>query len=465
MLKAKNVDIVGGPILKSIVMFAIPVMIGSLIQVLFNAADLMIVGQMASEAEKDIATAAIGSTSNIVNLLVNSFIGLSSGVSVLIARALGLGDEKRAKKISYTAIITSIIIGVIAMTACIVSASAFLEITDCPDDCIKEAQLYLDIYAIGVPFIMFYNFGSAIIRTTGDTQRPLYYIIISGVLNVALNIVFCLILEEKVAAVAIATTVSQIVSATCVCVHLLKVDGPCKLSLREISFSFSELGKIFKIGFPSAVNSSLFSIANLQITAAVNAYGSACMAGSAATSSLEGFGVAISNGFNSAVVPFVGQNVGAGKPKRVKQSIITCFILAASTNFLICLGIYLLREPLLALYLPQGGLAVEFASRKMVTVLLPYCIAFMYSTLSASMQAFGYSFVPMLNSIVTVLGMRVIWMTFIYPALLGSQTPSIATMDYLYICFPISWVLCLIAHSIAFAIVYTRYKKGKIASV
>ena len=274
MLKSKNVDITGGPILKSIILYAIPVMVGSLIQVFFNAADLMIVGQMASEAQKDLVTAAIGSTSNIVNLLVNSFIGLSSGVSVLIARSLGLGDEKRAKKISSTAVITSLAIGVIAMTICLLFSKTFLELIDCPEgECIEMAALYLDIYAIGVPFIMLYNFGSAIIRTTGDTQRPLYYIVVAGVINVALNIVFCLVLEQKVAAVALATTISQAISAVCVTVHLFKMRSPCKISLKEISFDFSELGKIFKIGFPSAVNSSLFSIANLQITAAVNAYG------------------------------------------------------------------------------------------------------------------------------------------------------------------------------------------------
>ena len=251
MLKSKNVDITGGPILKSIILYAIPVMIGSLIQVFFNAADLMIVGQMASEEVKDLVTASIGATSNIVNLLVNSFIGLSSGVSVLIARSLGLGDEKRAKKISSTAIITSLAIGIIAMTVCIIFSGDFLILTDCPrGDCFNMAQLYLDIYAIGVPFIMLYNFGSAIIRTTGDTQRPLYYIIVAGVLNVALNIVFCLVFEEKVAAVALATTISQIVSAICVIVHLFKMDSPCKLSFKHMRFDFSELGKILKIGFP-----------------------------------------------------------------------------------------------------------------------------------------------------------------------------------------------------------------------
>ncbi len=465
MLRAKNIDITGGPILKSIVLFAIPVMIGSLIQVLFNAADLMIVGQMSSQEVKDIATASIGATSNIVNLLVNSFVGLASGVGVILARALGQNDGTRVKKITSTALITSVVIGILAMTACIVFSGPFLIMTNCPDECLSHSTLYLDIYAIGIPFIMFYNFGSAIIRTTGDTQRPLYYIIIAGILNVALNFLLCLVLEQKVAAVAIATTVSQIVSAICVLIHLLKIDGPCKMNIREIKFSFSELLKIFRIGLPSAINSSLFSIANLQIQAEVNAYGSACMAGVAAASSLESFGVAISNGFNSAVVPFVGQNVGAEKPERVKRSIICCMILAGTSNLLICTAIYLLRQFLLALYLPQGGMAVAFASRKMIFVLLPYFIAFLYSTLSASMQAFGYSFVPMINSILCVLGLRVAWMSFIYPALLGTAERSLDTIHNLYLCFPVSWVLCLIAHSIAFSIIYSRYKKGKISII
>lgn len=465
MLRAKNVDITGGPILKSIVIYAIPIIIGTLVQQLFNAADLMVLSNMANEAEKDIVVASVGATSHIVNLLVNSFVGLGAGVSVLVARMLGQGDEKRAKRVANTAIITALVIGALMAVVCILSADAFLTVTNCPENCISGATLYLDIYAIGIPFILFYNFGAAIIRTTGDTQRPLYYLIVSGLLNVILNVVFCLILEQKVAAVAIATTASQILSAICVCVHLFKLAGPCKLEIKKLTFSFGELGNIVKLGFPAAVNSALFSLSNLQIVSEVNLYGEALMAGSAAAQSLEHITVAVSGGFNAATLPFVGQNVGAGKPERVKRSILCCIMLAGASNFLIASTIYIFRDIFLLPFLPQGGLAAEYASVKLLWVLMPYCIASMFSTFTSSMQAFGYSFVPMIDSLVCVLGIRFIWMMFVYPVMIEGMERSLETAAMLYMCYPISWFVCLIAHSIAFSIIYSRYKKGKIKKV
>ena len=420
MLKAKNVDITGGPILKSIITYSIPVIIGALIQQLFNAADLMVLSNMAAEAEKDIVVSSVGATSHITSLLVNTFIGVSAGASVLVARMLGQKDDRRAKNVSNTAIITAVTLGVIMATVCILTADGFLTATNCPAESFEGAKLYLDIYSLGIPFILFYNFGAAIIRTSGDTQRPLYYLMAAGILNVVLNIILCFILTQKVAAVAIATTASQMLSAICVCVHLVRMQGPCKLEIKKLTFSFEELKNIIKIGFPAAVNSALFSLSNLQIASEVNAYGSAAIAGSTAATSLENIAVAVSSGFNSATLPFVGQNVGAEKPDRVRKSILCCILLSGISNFIISGSIYIFRDICLAPYLPNGGYAVEFATVKLLYVIVPYFLASMFSTFTSSMQAFGYSFVPMINSIACVLGFRVGWMSLVYPQILAA---------------------------------------------
>ena len=464
MFKAKNVDITGGPIFKSIVMFAVPVIIGSLIQVLFNAADLMVVGNLSGE-QSDIAVGSISATSHITSLLINSLIGLSAGANVLIARTLGQNDKERARTVANTAIMTAIVAGIIMGVVCVAFARTFLISTNCPEDCISQATLYLSICSIGTPFVFIYNFGAAIIRTTGDTQRPLYYLIISGALNLVLNIILCFIMTQKVAAVAIATVTSQFVSAACVLIHLLRLDGPCKLDIKTINFSLSELGNILKIGLPAAVNNALFALSNLQVQAEVNAYGKALMSGGGAVSNLESIAVACCSGFNAAALPFVGQNIGAGNPKRVKQSMATCIFLASSMLLTMSVVIYIFSDFFIGLYLPGQTEAIAYGKEKMLYVLLPYFITSLYSSFVSALQAFGYSFMPMINSVSCVLGLRVIWMTFVYPALMQGLERSIETIKYLYICYPISWILCLIANSTTFFIIYSRYKRGKLRAV
>ncbi len=458
MFKSKNVDITGGPIIKSILLYSIPVMIGSLIQVLFNAADLMVVGQMTSD---DTATAAVGATASIVGLLVNSFVGLSAGVSVVLARSIGSNDNERTKIALNTSVITSFALGLLVCAICLFGSKPLLHVTDCPTECFDDAVLYLRLYAIGIPAMMVYNFGAAIIRTTGDTQKPLLYLILAGITNVVLNFVFCFILERKVAAVAIATSASQLLGAVLVVIHLLRLKGPCGFSFKNISYSFKELWVILKIGVPCGLNNALFSLSNLQIQAAVNSYGPSATAGGAAAASVEGMVASFGNAFSVAALPFVGQNIGAGEKKRVRDSIIACAFLSVLIAFSISSVLYLLGEPILSLFLPNSDEAVNFAMVRMLYVLLPFAIPSLYNVFVSAMQAFGYSVIPVINSIVTVLGFRLIWMEFIYPVLDKANR----SIHNLYMCYTISWTLCLIAHFIAFMIIYSRYKKGRTRSI
>ena len=460
MSKASRVDITRGPILKSILIYSLPIMAGSLIQVLFNAADLMVLGNMAGETA-DIAVASVGATSSIVNLLVTSFVGLSAGVSAVLARCIGQRDEARASRVVSTSVISALALGAILSVVAVLLSGTMLEVTECPEDCFSGAKIYIDIYAIGIPFIMVYNFGAAIIRTSGDTQKPFIYLVVGGVLNVVLNFVFCLILEQKVAAVAIATVASQTLSCVLVVIHLLSMKGPCGISIKKLSFSFKELVGMLKIGGPCAFNSALFSLSNLQMQTELNSYEELAIAGNAAASSIEGFVGAITGGFNAATVPFVGQNIGAGNKERVRRSITCCAVLSFSCALIISLSLFSLAEPLLSLYLPEKPEAIEYGIARMKHVLLFYGIAALYNTFVSAMQAFGYSFIPMLNSILTVLVFRIFWLEFIYPPLDAANR----SINNLFVCYTFSWTLSLIAHTTMFIIVYTRYSRGKIKKI
>ena len=454
----RKVDITDGPILKSVIAYAFPIMLGALVQVGFNAADLMVVGQMGSET----AVASVGAVSPIVNLLINSFIGLSAGVNAVLARCIGRGDTSRVTRIVNTATIFSVAFGFILMAGCLLFSRPMLAMTNCPENCFEGAVLYLGIYSLSIPFVMLYNFAAAIIRTTGDTRNPFVYNVIAGIGNVVLNIVLCLTLESKVAAVAIATSASQAIGAILCFVHLLRMDGACSFNVKRLSFSFSELWAIIKIGAPCAFNSALFSASNLQMYSAINAYGEVATAGNAAAVSAEGFTGAFTTGINSAIIPFVGQNLGAGNKKRVSRSILCCFLLSCCVGFAAGYTMFLLRNQVLSLYLGSGSEAIYYGATRMTYVARFYVIGATYSVFSAALQAFGYSFIPMINSILTVFVFRIIWLEFIYPVLDAVEH----TISNVYVCFTISWSLTFIAHFSVFLFVYLRYlKTGKVKRI
>lgn len=460
MLKAKNVDITGGPIAKSMLLYAIPIILGALIQVAFNAADLIVVGKMGGTA----ASAAVGAVSPIINLLVNSFVGLSVGINAVLARRLGQKDTESAGKVVNTALISAFVLGILLMIVFFAFSKPLLKTLNCDEEYIEGAIVYLNIYAVGIPAVLLYNYSAAIIRSMGDTTRPFIYLVIAGITNVVLNLFLCLILKNKVAAVAIATTASLFVGAVLTMLHLIRLDNGVGFNIKKLSFSFRALSTILKIGTPCAFNAALFSFSNLQMASALNSYGTAATAGGAAATNIESITTSITTGFNSTTVPFVGQNLGANQQKRVRQSIMWGLILSASISFVVSMTIYLLGEQILALYLPKdqsGAQAIALGVVRMKYISRFYVVAAAYSILVSAMQAFGYSFVPMINSILTVCVFRIFWLQIVYPRLDAVNH----VIDNVYLCYPISWILTLIAHSVMFAIVYTRYKKGKLKEI
>jgi len=319
----------------------------------------------------------------------------------------------------------------------------------------------MNLYAIGIPAIMVYNFASGVIRTSGDTQKPFIYLVIAGVVNVVLNYLLCLVFAQKAAAVALATTISQYVGAVLSFVYILRDKGACNFSFKNIRFSFGELKNILRFGIPSAFNTMLFALSNVQMNAAINSYGLYATAGNAAASTLESLSGSFTNGFSVATVAFVGQNVGAEKPKRVKLSILTCLIVAVSVQMVASLTIFALREQVLSLYIPDAPEAVRFAVSRMRHVLIFMPMATVANIFISSTKAFGYSIVPMLISIIAVLGFRVLWLEAIYPRLELIEH----TIDNVYLCYTCSWILHFVGNTVAFLVIYHRYKKGKIVQI
>lgn len=450
-MKRGRVDITGGPIARSVISFVIPLILGALIQVAFTAADLMVVGNMGSEND----VGSVGAVTSIVSLLVSSFIGLASGVNAVLARCLGQGSEARAKRVINTALIFSFAFGILLTVSFLIFSKPLLAVTNCPEECFDGAVLYMQVYAVGIPAVMVYNFAAAIIRTSGETEKPFMYLVISGVANVILNVILCLLLPAKVVAVAAATAVSQIISAVLCVRYLMKQTGACSFSLRCLSFSFRELVAIFRVGLPCAFNSALFSLSNVQMHAAINSYGAAATAGNAAASNIENFVGAFSTGFNGATVPFVGQNVGAGNRERVKRSIGFCILSSASLAFMISIPLYLLGEPLLSLFGADSAGAIEAGMSRMRHILLFYTMAAIMNIFSSALQAFGYSLITMLSSVFTVFVFRIIWLELIYPPLEVIQH----TIDNVYLCYTFSWTLTFVANLVAFLIVFLRYMR------
>lgn len=446
----RDTDLLQGPLFPSILRYSIPLMIGSLIQVLFNAVDLAVLGNMADKN----AVASVGATGAIVGLLVNSFVGISGGSSVVLARYMGERNREKVHRASDTAMVASLVLGVIVAAAAMALADPMLRLTNCPSNCYEGAKLYLLIYFAGIPAIMVYNFGASVIRTGGNSRDPLIYLVICGVLNLFLNVLLCLVLSQKVIAVAAATVVSQLLGAVLVTGKLMRADADYKLNLRRLGFDARILGKILQHGIPVGFSNALYSISNLQIQSSLNAYGTDLIAGNSAASNLDLFTSAFTNAAANSSFAFVGQNLGAGNRKRVQQSILICAVLGISVGTVLGVGLYLCGKPALSLFIPGEEVAIEYGMIRMKYVLAFYGVAAANQVLTAVMQAFGYSLVTTVLNVFGVLVFRIIWMTWIYPLH--------KTAEQIFLCYSVSWILCMVMLAVAFVIVYQRYRMGKL---
>lgn len=459
-MRNRNIDFTQGKLLKLVVAYAIPLIFAGLIQTMFNAADMAVLGAFDKSSDSS-AVGAIGATGAIISLLVNSMIGLSGGTNVMLARAVGAKDEDRAQKIVGSSLVLSVVIGVVMTTVGLISARWFLMITDCPANSFDGALTYLYIYIAATPAILIYNFGAAIIRVSGDSRSPFIYILISGAANVVLNLVLCIILEEKVAAVAIATLIANVIGAILTVMHLIRLkEGPCRVDLKNLRFSMRETLNVLVLGLPNAFTTALYSISNIQIQGAINSFGSSASAGNNASAQVEGFVSTIVTAISTTAMVAVGQNIGAGEKERVKHSIALCVLINFAISLVLGYGALALGRPLLRIFVPNDALAVEIGRMRLLSLLTIYFVMAIDNTISSSIRAFGYTMLPMYNSIVTVILFRTIWMNFIYPNMTFSGDPVKDIMN-VYECYIISWLMSIAVQIVLFAIVYARYMKGK----
>lgn len=444
--KKYEIDMCNGPLFGKILVFYFPLMLSGILQLLFNAADIAVVGRFAGNE----ALAAVGSTSSLTNLLVNLFIGLSVGANVLVARFYGAGQKEELKEMVQTAVATSVLGGILLVFVGFFVSQPALALMGTPDDVIKHSVLYMRIYFAGMPFMMAYNFGAAVLRAVGDTKRPLYYLLIAGVVNVVLNLVFVIVFSMGVAGVATATVISQAISAVLILRCLIKSDGVYRLELKGIKIAGDKLAKMFQIGLPAGLQGSLFSISNVLIQSSVNSFGSIAMAGNTAGSNIEGFVYTAMNSFYQAAISFCGQNYGAKKYNRVGKVLLICEGLVIAVGLLMGNGAYLFAGKLLRLYTTDTEV-IRYGILRMAYICIPYFLCGMMDVIVGALRGIGYSIMPMLVSLTGACLFRVVW---IYTVFSRNRT-----LPCLYISYPISWGLTFAVHLVCFIIVYRRLLK------
>ena len=437
-----------GPIFKKVVLFAFPLMLSGILQLLYNAADIIVVGQFSSSD----AMAAVGSTSSLINLLTNVFIGLSIGVSVLISKFYGAGQQKDIFETVHTAIGLSLICGILVGILGFIFAGTMLEWMDSPENVLPKATLYMEIYFLGMPAFMIYNFGSAALRAVGDTRRPLYYLTISGIINILLNLLFVIVFNLSVMGVALATIISQYISASLIIWCLVKTDGACRLSLKHIRIHFRKLGAILRIGLPAGIQSSLFSISNVLIQSSVNSFGSTVMAGNTAAASLEGFVYTAMNSMSQASLSFTGQNFGAGQLKRIKRIAGICLASVSVVGLILGMAFYLLGTPLSRIYSPDQAV-IDVSLTRLEIICTTYFLCGIMEVLVGLLRGMGQSLLPTTVSLLGACAFRVLWIYTVFAA--------DKTLTTLYISYPISWLLTSFIHLVCFFIVYF-YNKRKL---
>ncbi len=449
--KSYEMDMCNGPLGKKILIFAIPLIFSSILQLLFNAVDMIIVGRY-SFAGKD-ALAAVGSTSSLINLLVNAFMGLSVGANVLVAQAFGANDEESIHNTIHTSILLSIICGFILSIIGIVLAKPLLSLMGTPDEILNLSSLYMKIFFAGMPAIVLYNFGSAIMRAIGDTKKPLIFLTISGVINVILNLIFVIIFNMSVDGVALATVISQSISAVLIVGSLMKTEGPCKLSLSKLKIHKHSFVRIIRIGLPAGIQGTIFSVSNTLIQSSINSFGSVCMAGNAAAASLEGFVYSSMNAFHQAALSFTSQNMGAKKYDRIKTVLKLCLTNVVVVGLVMSLVFYIFRYPLLGLYTENDLPVTEYGIIRMNIIFSLYFLCGVMDVLVGSIRGLGFSTLPMIVSLLGACVFRVVWIFTIF-----QLSP---TLETLYISYPVSWTITLIAHFICFNILFKKVAHPK----
>ena len=439
-------NMIDGPLLPNVLMYTIPIILTSVLQLLFNAADLVVVGQFCGKT----SVAAVGATSAITNLIINVFIGLSVGTGVSVAHAVGSKNGEETHRAVHTAIPAALIGGVILTVVGVCGAKTFLTWMDTPDTVLDLAALYMQIYFAGITFNLVYNFCASILRAAGDTKSPLIFLALAGVINVILNLIFVTQFHMNVAGVALATIISQAVSAVLVVWALMCRKDACRLHLGKLRFYREQLIKMIRIGLPAGIQGSLFSISNVMIQSSINSFGEVVMSGNTAAATIEGFVYVTLNAFHQTALNFTGQNAGAGRFDRVKKTLLVCLgcvtVASISAGWLA----YGLGPMLLPLYITDSAEAIGYGLTRLAYICIPYFLCGLMDVSTGALRGMGASLQPMILSVLGVCGIRILWIYLIFPL------PQFHTPECLYLSYTVSWTVTFVMQMIAYLIIYRQ---------
>ena len=435
-----EINMTEGPLLPKILAFSGPLILTGILQLLYNAADVIVVGNYAGHE----ALAAVSSTGSLINLLVNVFMGLGVGASVVIARNYGARDIVAMRKAEHTAITLALFMGIGVGVFGFVMAKPLLQMMDSPADVIDGATLYVRIYFLGMPANMLYNFGAAAMRAVGDTKRPMVYLMISGMVNVLLNLLLVIVFHLDVAGVAIATVASQVVSMVLVLMCLFRTRGAIQLNLQECRVDRKSLREIIRIGLPAGLQGSLFSISNVLIQSSVNSFGSLVVAGNGVACNIEGFVYTAMNAQYQADMTFASQNYGAGKPDRVRRTLWCCLGVVTVIGLGMGLLILMFGAPLMSLYNPEEQV-ISNGLIRMGIIMPTYFLCGLMDVMVGQLRGIGYSIMPMIVSLTGACLLRIVWILTVF-----AQSH---TLTVLYLSYPVSWAVTFAIHFMCYIFV------------
>ena len=440
---SRTMDMTQGRLLTQVLVFALPIMLSGILQLLFNAADTIVVGRFAGNE----ALAAVGSVGSLNNMIISLFIGLSVGANVLVARYTGSRNDRAVSDTVHTSVLLSLVGGVLLMIIGVLLARPLLTLMGSPEDVIDLAVLYVRIIFLGMPVQMLYNFCAAILRAVGDTQRPLYYLTIAGVVNVLLNLVFVIVLHLSVAGVALATIISQAISALLVTRALMNMEGPTRLFLNRLRIHPGKLREIIRIGLPAGIQSSVFSLSNVVIQSSVNSFGSVVIAGNAASSNVGNFVYQAMNTFQQAITCFAGQNIGARKPRRIVSAMKVCMFWAVSFGLVLGMLSCVFGTQLLSLFSADPAVIAAGMERQVI-VCAPYFLCGMMDVMTGALRGIGYSLLPMIVSILGACAFRLFWVFTVFAAY--------PTLPCLMLSYPVSWLLTFSVLLVIFLVLWKK---------
>ncbi len=446
MKKSYEIDMCHGPLWGKLLVFSIPLMLSGILQLLFNAVDVIVVGRFSGSH----ALAAVGATGSLINLFVNVFIGCSIGTNVLVGRYYGMKDRKNISETIHTSIEFSFVCGVVLTILGLLFSKPMLQWMDTPPEVLNHAVLYMKIYFIGMPAMMLYNFGAAVLRAIGDTKRPLYYLSFAGLLNVVLNLFFVVICHMGIAGVAIATIIAQAVSAILVLRCLLRTEGMCRFEWKKMKIHKDKLIQMVKIGLPAGMQGALFSISNVLIQSSINSFGAIAVAGSTASSNLEGFVYTSMNAIYQTALSFTSQNMGVNNQRRIGEILRKSVVLVTMVGLILGNLLVLFAPHLLKMYSTDQAV-IASAIQRMKVICIPYFLCGIMDVLVGSLRGMGYSIAPMLVALTGVCGLRVLWIYTVF-----AWHPTLFT---LFMSYPVTWIVTGIAHWICWIVIRKILRK------